>query len=76
MIRALEFKTISVEEEGSDIYSDEFVNFWKFIFEQYPTIFDSDYSHVKVDRIEFEDGKETIVVGTAQVLQRHFFRSS
>lgn len=62
MIRALEFKTVSVEEGSSDIYSEEFVKFWKFIFEQYPAIFDSDSPQVKVDRIEFEDGKETILV--------------
>ena len=68
MIRALEFKTVSVENGSSDIYSDEFVNFWKYIFEQYPRIFDSDNPHVRADRIKFEDGKETIVVRTEAIV--------
>lgn len=76
MIRALEFKTVSVEEGSSNIYSEEFVKFWKFIFEQYPAIFDSDSPQVKVDRIEFEDGKETILVGTEHLPKLHYFRSS
>ena len=62
MVKALEFKTISVEAGMEDIYSNEFVGFWNYIYEQYPRIFSSQDPDVQVDRIEFQDGKETIVV--------------